>query len=335
MRTFFVSAVILFILSSGYAKADVVGKGDEGNAFQQQQTLIMALPCTTPCTSANSDTKAPDVATSSDNTRDDKSHKTITPTPQVLLILSSQPTPDEIPPASPGSSHVRHPEAIKTAGVLLEVGDTPTCDPDGQKTLTLVPEHQQPDGSQWCWAATAQMVMQYHGVTSRQCQLVTDAKDSDLQDANVDTCCSGNLANEGPRTDSTGAHSLCANLTGWPEDVFTTTSPRFTWVRTLSPPTISWTDLVNEICFGRPFIYAVEWLDEDGNPDDSFHVRVVKGYHVLTSTLKPGTKDKYVEQWDPLHTYNDVPFPPLYSEFVADQYSVHARDYIHILKLTP
>lgn len=95
-------------------------------------------------------------------------------------------------------------------------------------------------GTSWCWAATAQNVMRFHGKTTEQCDVV--AKSLNERDA---LCCSDNPND-------------CWNSSGHPELAF----DKFAFSYSPATPQIhkllTWKEATEELCEGRPFISALD-----------------------------------------------------------------------------
>jgi hypothetical protein len=111
-------------------------------------------------------------------------------------------------------------------------------------------------GTSWCWAATAQNVMAFHGKKTDQCDLVATVK---------------NYANNGPCCGKTATE--CWGWGGHPESVFD--KFKFSYL----PPweysqLLTWEEATEEICQNRPFISSLDLADGDR------HSVVVIGYSV-------------------------------------------------------
>jgi hypothetical protein len=177
------------------------------------------------------------------------------------------------------------------------------------------------------------MVMEFYGVTQRQCEMVTNSyKDTELanQLPPILDCC--------PDMTTDGTTNVGCYLTGFPESVFNMTkAPHFTYsLQQRTPRVIPWSvppsepfqdNIVNEICQNRPFIFAGQALDDNGLPEDAYHVGVVIRYQNVPSATDPAIKEKSVGIVDPYDGYKDMS----YTDIKADKYFVYYSDYTHIL----
>jgi hypothetical protein len=135
-----------------------------------------------------------------------------------------------------------------------------------------VPLHPQETGK-WCWAASAQMVMDYLGHNVSQCVQANNR-------FGRNDCCDIDLCPT-PETN----HPCVSG--GWPE--FDKYGFSF---KTTSDAPLSWEDLRKQIsdqpnCKKRPFCFTWHW------PGGSGHMMVAKGYFTLDGTnyvavLNPG-----------------------------------------------
>lgn len=135
------------------------------------------------------------------------------------------------------------------------------CDPPLTQTRAVTLRGQ--EQSNWCWAASGQMVMNTLGASVTQCDEVN------RRYGRTDCC-------------NTPTPSAC-NQTGWPEpDRY-----GFTF-RTTSDAPLTWAQVKEEIhCGGRPFAFSWHW------PGGTGHMMVVTGYKT-----DMGTNYMYVS--DPL-----------------------------------
>jgi hypothetical protein len=117
--------------------------------------------------------------------------------------------------------------------------------PSAQVNVPVIGQHT----SDWCWAASGEMTMNYHGASVMQC-------DEANKRFGKTTCCT---SPEG-----------CAT-SGWPE------YPKygFSAVNTTNAP-LSWDQLRGEIsCQKRPFAFSWHWSGGGG------HMMVVSGYDTI------------------------------------------------------
>ena len=141
------------------------------------------------------------------------------------------------------------------------------CDPSG-KSLELEPHQQETDV--WCWAASAQMIMEFHGSSQAQCFIV----DATYRDSlSIDTCCGRNKEKD---------ECLIRGRAGKALTAFSFTVGQVVE----NPDPFRWKDLTGQICRGLPFIFAAAW------GKGGFHTHVVQGYKVESDG------DKVVEIYD-------------------------------------
>lgn len=201
----------------------------------------------------------------------------------------------------------------------------------------------------WCWAATAQMVMESHNAIESQCQIVnTVSRDrgnftapelaavraEDLvPNPRIDCCL---LTATAPTTtaSATTAQPLPGNQDpnvrlsrsncskeGWPDFVFDNPSFKvkynFSYNLVYHPQlTTWWKEVVTQICRGRPFIFAVKWVG------GAYHTAVVKGYRITSD------RKLFIEVHDPLENdFFDMPYEAFMG--VPRDYH-HDRDWINI-----
>lgn len=136
-----------------------------------------------------------------------------------------------------------------------------TCNPTALSSQSVTLRGQ--ENSNWCWAASGQMVMSFLGNNVAQC---TQAN----QRLSRSDCCNGPLPGG-------------CNTTGWPE--FAANGFRFD--RTSNAP-LSWADVRSQIhCAKKPFAFSWHW------PGGGGHMMVVYGYATINNV-------NYVSVYDPL-----------------------------------
>jgi len=180
------------------------------------------------------------------------------------------------------------------------------CDPSG---MSLDPfELRKQETVSWCWAASAQMTMQFHGKTEAQCFIVDVTYRDDLDDLGISTCCGGNENLRG-----------CIRR-GWPDTAFDTFDFRYSLRKVVEnrAPLLTWSQITNQICQRRPFIFAMEWAG------GGKHTYVVKGYEIDS-----GDGEQVVWIYD--HNsdeFTELPFDVFLNGLnVGDK---HYRDYINV-----
>lgn len=131
----------------------------------------------------------------------------------------------------------------------------PSCKSDF--LILPISEIPQSYGTSWCWAATAQNILDFHGTKIKQCELVATVYSRSVNN----TLCCGETVTE------------CWGKGGFPEWVF----DRFTY--SYLPPkarnnNLSWENATEELCQNRPYITSIDFVDGDN------HSVVVTGYSV-------------------------------------------------------
>lgn len=111
--------------------------------------------------------------------------------------------------------------------------------------------------SNWCWAATGAMIMDYHG------RGVTQCKQACNQFGRQD-CCNPSVCDE----------------PGWPEFA----KYGFSFKRT-SNKSLSKAQIQNQIDNGRPVAFTWHWLDENGKDEGRGHMMVIVGYATQNGVL--------------------------------------------------
>ena len=195
-------------------------------------------------------------------------------------------------------------------GSTTKTGTPSPCDAKGRASVDITQQKQKT--SAWCWAATAQIVMDVHLAKERyqesttQCDAVSRVFRDGLTDVPMRTCCNMPL------------HSACYRA-WWPDAVFDAYGFDYRWIQT--PNVIMWEGLAAEICQGRPFIYVVE--DNEGGR----HAYVVTGYQFITDAINKTAQ--IVEIFDPLDSHYDF---RTYEEFAEDiaREEKHYRTYVAI-----
>lgn len=157
----------------------------------------------------------------------------------------------------------------------------------GSLAVKLLPQQQ----SNWCWAASGDMIMDYLGATR-----VTQCDEANKRFGRTDCC--------------TNPSSDACNVGGWPEFdkygfSFSTTG------------TLSWSSLVNEINNNRPVAFSWGWTGGGG------HMMVARGY--LTSG---GVN--YVDVNNPWAPNVGDQYYTTYSNYVSGSDHVHWTDYYNI-----
>jgi Papain-like cysteine protease AvrRpt2 len=161
------------------------------------------------------------------------------------------------------------------------------------------------DNAAWCWAASTQIVMDFHNKFIKQCDIVNAI----FQNGN-DVCCGDRMFD-----------TTCSRG-GSPDTVFKKFDFNFNKFTIPPDKVLRWDQFPGQICNNGPFIFGVRFKD------GGRHLFVVRGYR----TDPDG--ERIVEVTD---LWNDEFFDILYEEFVGDTDPessnfgyTHIRDYIDI-----
>ncbi len=157
------------------------------------------------------------------------------------------------------------------------------CNPN--KLLLEVDSHPQETGA-WCWVASAQTILDYHGIgkANEQCDFVTQSRGDKFQGAsnNARFCCQKAI---NVNVESRDTFKKVCQTGGWPEEVFGKSNPPISSTRTEKYHVLTWDALRHQLCEFGPFIYAVEWSH------GGIHTGVVSGYH----TTQVQGSEKFVD----------------------------------------
>lgn len=169
--------------------------------------------------------------------------------------------------------------------VLLPCGSAGT-----QQLLPLDFHPQETDA--WCWAAVAQIVMEYKETDSLnkdrlkvQCEPVTDVFRNDLNEKRLHTCCTK------PKLD------VCYKAY-YSQKVFETYGFGWNWITEVAPSHLTWSNVTQQICSDKPFVPVVA----QGTPPDGidgYHSYVVYGFIAGDPTLPVQDNTNSVALYDP------------------------------------
>jgi len=178
-------------------------------------------------------------------------------------------------------------------------GDIPLPHAPGATTMLSVPLRPQ-EQSNWCWAATTQMITAYSGVGVNQCD-----------EANYNTgrsdCC----------TNSYSATHDCNQGGWWLLDYYGFN------VTDVWNSAISFDLLTQEFAANRPVAFAWAWNSGGG------HALVATGAHVTDTS---GTIQQWVSINDPWSPNVGDQYDYLYSDWVSGSTYTHWRDTYNIVK---
>ncbi len=188
------------------------------------------------------------------------------------------------------------PFALAVQAILLAACG---CSPKESESLTVTLHPQ--ETPMWCWAASAQMVMDYLGHDKSQCEQAN-------QILGRNDCCNLPVPND-------------CDISKWPEfDKYS-----FSYSRTNSAA-LSWGELkaeicANEDCGGRPFCFT--WIWSGGGA----HMMVAFGY----KTTSPTTGEtEWVEVYDPTPVNVGAYSLITYRAYVSDVDHNHGDDFYHV-----
>lgn len=174
-----------------------------------------------------------------------------------------------------------------------------------------VPLHPQ-ETSNWCWAASGQMVMDYLGHNVSQC---TEANN---RFGRTD-CCNIDLCPAPTQAATYDAYGNCTGCVcgGWPEFG----KYGFTF-KTTSSAALSWADLRTQLsnesyCKKKPFAFSWHWNGGGG------HMMVAKGYLTLAGT-------NYVVILDPWAPCSGDERIITYADYVQGTGYTHWNDYYDV-----
>ncbi|HET9529629.1 MAG TPA: C39 family peptidase [Blastocatellia bacterium] len=191
----------------------------------------------------------------------------------VLLGSCGSPGPGSQPVSAPGSA----------------------CDATAHKSLNIPPRRQ--IGTNWCWAAAGEMVMNYFNINVTQCLQAN-------RRFNRNDCC---------------PFSARCNLTGWPQfEVYGLNYSRTSY------EALSWDQIKKEIaCNDSPVAFTWRYIGEF--KEERGHMMVAVGYEV-----KPdGQRIVYAN--DPWRE-SESPIPVDYDYYVSSSTHEHWDDFYNIRK---
>ncbi len=169
-----------------------------------------------------------------------------------------------------------HKAEIKSVNSNLQDA-IPVTDPDTVVSLPVILYPQ--ESRNWCWAACAQMIMEYMGTKISQCKQANDRLEQN------DCCKKDSAFRTQSRYDSLENYFKCQQP-GWPQFE----KYGFTYKRRLSAP-LTWKELKLQLSDsperkGMPFAFSWRWENGGG------HMMIVKGFAVMEG-------EKYVIILDP------------------------------------
>ncbi|ULA60045.1 MAG: putative PeptidaseC392 domain-containing protein [Nitrospira sp.] len=178
---------------------------------------------------------------------------------------------------------------------------TSLCDAQGTLTGAVRPYNQ--ETSNWCWATSAQTVLEFHQEVRGQCDWVNRA-------LSREDCC-------GNRTFDTFLNRWFINTPsacdqgGWPHWVFTASG--FDYELLMAPGTPDpneWTTYFEafqrQLCQNGPFVSVIQWADGGG------HTQVVRGIHTDLQVVEVNNHRDA--------DFNTLPFDVFIGDAVGDHY---------------
>lgn len=186
-------------------------------------------------------------------------------------------------------------------GLLFTGGCCTSAQPNTyQLPVSLEGQHQ----SNWCWAASGQMIMRYHTADVAQCTEVNDA-------TGRTDCCNSPVPEE-------------CNVTGWPDFA----KYGFSFDRTSSAP-LGWQTIRDQIaCNSHPLAFSWFWLDANGVADGTGHMMVIYGYETIDGQQWVDVNDP--APWD-LSSGGSASLK-LYSDYVSGPDHSHWDDFYNVQK---
>jgi len=178
--------------------------------------------------------------------------------------------------------------------LALAAGGCCTKPPSALVTVPVTGQHT----SMWCWAASGQMTMNYHGASVTQCD------EANKRFGRTDCC-------------NTPTPAACV-VGGWPE------YPKygFSSVHT-SNAALSWNQIREEIyCRKRPFAFTWHW------PSGGGHMMVISGYVSVLGMQFVRVNNP--SPWDPVG--GGAQYFTTYSDYVSGPGHTHWDDYYKIKK---
>jgi hypothetical protein len=201
-------------------------------------------------------------------------------------------------------------------GVAVLVTLSSCCKPLVSETLPVTLRAQ--EESNWCWAASGEMVSEFiTGGNVQQCAEVN-------RRYGRNDCCN----NPTP---------AACNRTGWPDDLLTAAG--LTWTRT-TDSALSLAMVKSQIsrqssCWARPFAFTWRWTNGGG------HMMVARGYRVLElrgvkfgEFTLPGLKIDMVQVNNPLPVDVGTVEWVTYANYVSGAGHTHWHDY-HSIRVAP
>jgi hypothetical protein len=161
------------------------------------------------------------------------------------------------------------------------------------------------EATNWCWAASAQMIAAYWGKKSPQCRQVQ-------AEGHVSGCCNATDHAASPLPNG-------CDTTGWPDDTFSQDTLQFS----IANSQLSWEQVKGEIDKGQPFAFS--WLYNNGNQG---HMMVAIGYVEAQTTAGPIRQIRYM---NPLPISEGEPDQISYDLYVSQPGNYrHWKDYYGI-----
>jgi hypothetical protein len=163
----------------------------------------------------------------------------------------------------------------------------------GSLAVSLLPQQQ----SNWCWAASGQMIMNYLGATQEsQCD------EANRRFGRTDCC--------------VNPSSTSCNIGGWPE------FDKYGFTFSTYGAALPWSSLVSEINANRPVAFSWHWTGGGG------HMMVARGYLVSNNV-------DYVDVNNPWAPNVGDQYYTTYSDYVSGSDHTHWTDYYAIQNNPP
>lgn len=178
-------------------------------------------------------------------------------------------------------------------GVVVVLALAATTAYAGSLAVPLHPQEQ----SNWCWAASGQMISDYLGATR-----VSQCDEANRRFGRTDCCVNGSSAS--------------CNIGGWPE------LDKYGFSFNTVNAALSWASLTSEIDNNRPVAFSWGWTGGGG------HMMVARGYLSVFGT-------NYVDVNNPWAPNVGDQYFTTYSNYVSGSDHVHWTDYYNIKNNAP
>ena len=172
----------------------------------------------------------------------------------------------------------------------------------------------------WCWATSAQTVMDAHGFEIDQCAIVNEVKMNGSMVDDVPFCC---------LHDGTGREGECKDYERWPDQAFDRFGFNWDWY----PDLLSREEVAGQLCEVGPFIYVVFY---EGGGGHSLVVESIE-YDSITGDVFLWVYDHYWVNRDTYPSPAENVYQISYQDFLEGVWrngrDIHAFDYVQLFPL--